>query len=88
MLVHFNPDLEIRLACDASDYGIGTVLSQIMTDGSEKPVGFVSRTLTDAEKYSQLEKEGLACSDGRLTGLTIKPRYLNITIIVVGDLLI
>ena len=61
-LVHFNLDLEIRLARDASDYGISAVLSQIMTDGSEKPVGFVSRTLTDSEKYSQLEKEAwLVC---------------------------
>ena len=65
VLVHFDPKLQIRLACDASDYGIGAILSQVMPDGSEKPVGFVSRTLTDAEKkYSQLEKEGLACVYG------------------------
>ena len=65
LLVHFHPNLEIHLACDASSYGIGAVLSHKMPDGSEKPVGFISRTLTDAEKkYSQIEKEGLACVYG------------------------
>ena len=60
LLVHFNPDLEIILACDASDYGIGAVLSHRMLNGCKKPIGFVPRTLTKAEKnYSQLKKEGL-----------------------------
>ncbi|XP_042372461.1 uncharacterized protein K02A2.6-like [Plectropomus leopardus] len=61
LLVHFDPDKDITLSCDASPYGIGAVLSHVMEDGSEKPVGFASRTLTAAEKgYSQLDKEGLA----------------------------
>ena len=65
ILVHFDPSLEICLACDASDYGICDVLSHLMPDGAEKPVGFVSRTLSVAEKkYSQLEKEALACVFG------------------------
>ena len=65
LLVHFDPNLEIHLACDASSYGIRAVLSHKMPNGSEKPVGFVCRTLTDAEKkYSQIEKEGLACVYG------------------------
>ena len=65
VLVHFDPKLEIRLACDASEYGLGAVLSHIMPDGTERPVGFVSRTLSSTEKkYSQIEKEALACVVG------------------------
>ena len=63
--MHFDPKHPIVLACDASAHGISAVLSHRFTDGSEKPIGFVSRTLTDTEKkYSQVEKEGLACVFG------------------------
>ena len=61
LLVHYNPDRELLLSCDASPYGIGAVLSQISPNKEEKPIAFASRSLAPAErKYSQLDKEGLS----------------------------
>ncbi len=40
-------------------HAYGIVLAHRMPDGSEKPVGYTSRTLTPTERnYSQIEKEG------------------------------
>ena len=35
--MHFDSSLDLLLACDASAYGLGTVLSHKMADGSERP---------------------------------------------------
>jgi hypothetical protein len=60
VLIPYDPEKSIIVTADAAPNGIGGVLS-LLDSGVEKPVAFVSRTLSKAEKkYSQLEKEALA----------------------------
>lgn len=59
-LTHYDPKKDITVTCDASDDGIGAVLSHTI-DGREYPVLFVSRVLSPAEKkYPILHREALA----------------------------
>lgn len=61
ILVHYDPNKPVRLACDSSEYGIGAVLLHVMEDGSERPICYISRVLTKAERgYSMIMKEALA----------------------------
>lgn len=61
VLAHYDPAQQLIVAADASQHGIGAVLLQKDSRcGLERPVYYVSRTLTSAErKYAQIEKEAL-----------------------------
>ncbi|KAG6463039.1 hypothetical protein O3G_MSEX013623 [Manduca sexta] len=61
VLTHFNPKATLILTVDASPTGLGAVLSQVGSDGFERPISFASRTLNAAEKnYAQIQKEATA----------------------------
>ncbi len=58
VLTHFNPTFPLQLACDASPYGVGAVISHALPNGEEKPIAFTSRTLNKAEtNCAQFERE-------------------------------
>jgi hypothetical protein len=57
VLYFLNDEDEIYLLIDASDYGIGAYLFQMM-DGKERPIRFMSHTLSDVQlRWSTVEKE-------------------------------
>nr|XP_022910493.1 uncharacterized protein K02A2.6-like [Onthophagus taurus] len=61
VLTPFDPELPLTLATDASPTGLGAVISHTMSDGSERPIAYASRSLKKAEQnYSQLEREATA----------------------------
>ena len=61
VLAHYNPQLPLRLAGDASCYGIGAVLSHQYPDGTERLIAYASQTLQPSEKnYTQIEREALS----------------------------
>jgi hypothetical protein len=61
ILAHYDPQLPLVLATDASSYGVGAVLSQLHPDGTEKVLQYASQTLTDTQKkYPQIGKEAYA----------------------------
>lgn len=60
VLVHYDVNRPIKLYCDASARGVGAYLIHVVY-GEEKPVAYVSRTLSSAEvNYAHIEREVLA----------------------------
>ena len=61
VLTDYDLNLLITLACDASSFGAGAVISHQFPIGEEKPIAFASKTLNSSQRnYSQLEKEALS----------------------------
>jgi len=50
------------IRCDASDYAIGSSLSQLDENGRERPIAFSSNKLNDVQKrWATIERESYAC---------------------------
>ena len=60
ILTHYDPTLPINPATDASAYGVSTVVSHVLPDGTKGPIAITSCTLNSRERnYAQLEKEAM-----------------------------
>jgi len=62
-LKYYNPEAELQLTTDASDFAIGAVLNQVI-NGIVEPLEFFSKKLNNAQKnYSAFDRELLAIHD-------------------------
>ena len=61
VLIHFDQKLKVILSCDASPTGVGAVMANELSDVSECPVAYASRSLSETEQiYAQIDKEALS----------------------------
>ena len=55
-LNHYDSQLSVSLACDASSVDVGAVIFHTLPDGTEKVVAYASCKLSPAEKkYAQIQ---------------------------------
>ena len=50
LVTHFRPEMDIEVAVDACEYGLGAVISYRFPNGAEKAIAHTWRTLTKAEQ--------------------------------------
>ena len=61
VLHHYQPDLPLTIEADASDFGLGCILSQASPSGDLHPICYYSCKFTPAElNYPIYDKELLA----------------------------
>lgn len=60
VLINFDPEKEVILTCDASDYGLSAILSHATPEG-DRPIAYASKALSTSElNYSPIDKEARA----------------------------
>lgn len=60
ILVHFDPDLDIQLAVDASDKDLGAFLTHVYNDGTKRSAAYSPQDFDQnlrKKSYSQIDKE-------------------------------
>ena len=57
VLAHYDMKKPLRVACDASFYGLDAVTSHVTPDGKDGPIAYASGRLSSAEKKLFTVKE-------------------------------
>ena len=61
VLAHYDPNEQLVLACDASEYGFSAILSHLYKDRTEKPIAFASKLIPKNERSRAIiDKEASA----------------------------